>query len=162
MDKRNLLLESHFSVDKMSSKFKAGETLHTFGACNNCHFYGEQFPKQGAQTWAPNLSLTKDRLRPEWVVRWLDNPALIMSGTKMPAPYIPDSTALILKNALDTWGKDVVALDGDREEMLEAIRDYIYTIKGKKDISKLVKEYFKINGYEFDSEEDDDFDDEEW
>ena len=62
MDKRNLLIEGHFLVDRMTSKFKAGEKLHTFGACNNCHFYGDQFPKQGAQTWAPNLALTKDRL----------------------------------------------------------------------------------------------------
>ena len=89
MDKRNLLLESHFSVDKMSSKFKAGETLHTFGACNNCHFYGEEFPKQGAQTWAPNLAMTKERLRPEWVVDWMEDPQKIMPGTKMPAPYLP-------------------------------------------------------------------------
>ena len=160
MDERNLLLEGHFSVDKMTSKFKAGEKLHTFGACNNCHFYGEEFPKQGAQTWAPNLALTKDRLRPEWVVRWLDNPNTIMPGTKMPAPYIPDSVTIALDNALSTWGKNVVSLNGNREEMLEAIRDYIYTIKGKKDITILLQEYFKVNGYDFDSE--DEFEDEEW
>ena len=81
----------------------------------------------------------------------------------MPAPYIPDSVTLALDNAVSTWGKDVIALNGDREKMLEAIRDYIYTIEGKKDISTLIKDYFKVNGYDFDSEdEEDDFEDEEW
>ena len=48
-----------------------------------------EFPKQAAQTWAPNLAMTKDRLRPEWVVEWMRNPQAIMPGTKMPAPYLP-------------------------------------------------------------------------
>ena len=142
MDNRNISFESDYIVNMKSQKFRAGEKLHEFGACNNCHFYGSEFPKQGAQTWAPNLALTKERLRPDWVVKWLDNPALIMPGTKMPAPYIPDSLALSLDNALDTWGKDVIGLDGDRQEMLEALRDYIYTIEGPIDISKLIKDYF--------------------
>ena len=85
-----------------------------------------------------------------------------MPGTKMPAPYIPDSVTIALDNALLTWGKDVVALDGNREKMLEAIRDYIYTIKGKKDITALVRDYFRVNGYDFDSEDEDEFEDEEW
>ena len=74
-----------------------------------------------------------------------------------------DSITIALDNALSTWGRDVISLKGDREEMLEAIRDYLYTIKGKKDITTLVQEYFKVNGYDFDSDdEEDDFEDEEW
>ena len=47
--------------------------------------------------------------------------------------------------------------------MLEGLTDYIYSIDGPKDISSIVKEYFKENGYEFDSEEEeDDFEDDEW
>ena len=68
-----------------------------------------------------------------------------------------------MDSALDTWGKDIMNLGGNREEMLEALTEYIYAIEGKKDITTLVKEYFKINGYDFESEEDeDDFEDEEW
>ena len=162
MDDRNLFLESDFHVASNTNKFRAGDKLHSFGACNNCHFYGDQFPIQGPETWAPNLALTKERLRPEWVVDWLDNPALIMPGTKMPAPYIPDSLALLMDSALKTWGKDIIELDGDRQAMLEGLRDYIYTIEGTIDITKIVQEYFKENGYEFDSDEEEDFDDEEW
>jgi len=163
MDNRNLFLESDFEIDVSSTKYKAGQKLHTFGACNNCHFYGEEFPVQGPQTWAPNLAITKERLRPEWVVQWLDDPGLIMPGTKMPAPYIPDSSTLLMNTALNTWGQDILDLGGDRQAMLEGLRDYIYTIEGSSDITKLIEEYFKINGYEFDSEEEDeDFDDDEW
>ena len=46
--------------------------------------------------------------------------------------------------------------------MLQGITDYVFNIKGKTDISDIVKEYFKVNGYKFDSidEEEDDWDDE--
>ncbi|MAZ68668.1 MAG: hypothetical protein CMG49_04810 [Candidatus Marinimicrobia bacterium] len=163
LDERSLLIEDSFAVDINSAKFKAGAKLHEFGACNNCHFYGDQFPKQTPETWAPNLAMTKERLRHDWVVRWLDNPQAIMPGTKMPAPYIPDSITLSLDNALETWGKDLMSLDGNRQAMLEGLTDYIYSIEGSKDISTLVKEYFKINGYEFDTDvEEDDFEDEDW
>ena len=160
MDERNLLIEDSFLVDISSSKFKAGAKLHEFGACNNCHFYGEVFPKQtDAKTWAPNLAMTKDRLRPDWIVKWLDNPGSIMPGTKMPAPYIPDSITLALDNAIDQWGVDIMNLGGDRNAMLESLRDYMYSIEGEKDISSIIKEYFEINGYNFEEEEDEEDDD---
>ena len=149
-------------VDKNTTEFKASEKIHEFGACNNCHFYGEKEPIQGAQTWAPNLAMSKDRLRGDWMIEWLKDPQKIMPGTKMPAPYIPDSSALSLENALQTWGKDVLALNADRNKMLEGLRDYILTIDGEIDIDNIIKEYFNNNGYDFDSEEEDEFEDEEW
>tara|TARA_Y100001970_G_scaffold41940_1_gene52112 strand:- start:13449 stop:16505 length:3057 start_codon:yes stop_codon:yes gene_type:complete len=163
MDERNLLIEDSFIVDINSSKFKAGAKLHEFGACNNCHFYGDVFPKQtDAKTWAPNLAMTKDRLRPDWIVKWLDNPAYIMPGTKMPAPYIPDSITLALDNAIDQWGVDIMNLGGDRNSMLESLRDYMYSIEGEKDISSIIKEYFEINGYNFEEEEEEEDFDDDW
>ena len=57
-------------------------------------------------------------------------------------------------------------LKGNNDLMLKGITDYIYTIPGKTDITKIVKEYFKTNGYDFDSneedEDDDDWEDEDW
>ena len=87
-----------------------------------------------------------------------------MPGTKMPAPYIPDSIALGLDNAMSTWGKDIMEIGADRRKLLEGLTDYMLSIPGNTDIDYLIKEYFKENGYDFDSEEeDDDFDeDEEW
>ena len=146
-----------------SRKFKAGEKVHELGACNNCHFYGKEFPVQTASTWAPNLALTKERLNPEWVVDWLREPQTIMPGTKMPAPYLPTPDVLETDDAVTTWGKDLVKLKGNQEAMLEGLRDYMWNIKGKVDISEEIKAYFDENGYDFsDGEDEDDWDDEDW
>ena len=148
-----------------SRKFKAGEKVHELGACNNCHFYGKEFPVQTASTWAPNLALTKERLNPEWVVDWLREPQTIMPGTKMPAPYLPTPDVLETDDAVTTWGKDLVKLKGNQEAMLEGLRDYMWNIKGKVDISEEIKAYFDENGYDFsdgEDEDEDDWDDEDW
>ena len=44
---------------------------------------------------------------------------------------------------------------------IEGLRDYMWNIKGKVDISEEVKAYFDENGYDF-SEDEDDWDDEDW
>ena len=149
-----------------SGKYKAGEKVHELGACNNCHFYGTDFPTQVASTWAPNLALTKERLNPEWLVDWLRDPQAIMPGTKMPAPYLPTPDVLETDDAVDVWGRDLVKLKGNQEAMLEGLRDYMWNIKGKVDISDEIKEYFDENGYDFsdggdDYDEDDDWGDED-
>ena len=145
-----------------SSRYKAGEKIHELGACNNCHFYGTEFPTQTASTWAPNLALTKERLNPEWLIDWLRAPQEIMPGTKMPAPYLPTPDVLETADAVSVWGKDLVKLKGNQEAMLEGLRDYMWNIKGKTDISEEVKAYFDENGYEFEDVESDDDDDDDW
>ena len=163
IDDQYLSYESDFIVDKNSTKYKAGDKLHELGACNNCHFYGVEFPKQAAGTWAPNLALTKSRLRPEWLVDWLDNPQIIMPGTKMPAPYIPTLDILEVDGAENIWGSALVDLKGDRQAMLMGLRDYVYAINGKQDITDEIKKYFEKNGYDFNEEDDEeDWDDEDW
>ena len=166
MDKHHLSFESEFIVDDTHIKFNAGKKIHEFGACNNCHFYGEIMPLQGPQTWAPNLAMTKERLRPEWVVDWMRDPQKIMPGTKMPAPYLPTSDILLVDDAEMTWGPELVKINGDVDLMLEGLRDYLYLIEGKEDISDIVRNYFKTNGYNFESndegDDEDDWDDEDW
>ena len=161
-DKNFISYESDFIVDDKSVHYSAGSKLHEIGACNNCHFYGTEFPLGEPETWAPNLALTKSRLRPEWVISWLDNPQAIMPGTKMPAPYMPDSTLLNMSDAIQTWGPSLIELGGDRYQMLTGLRDYIYGIKGQEDISKLIRDYFIKNGYNFRNDGDDGDDGDEW
>ena len=105
------------------------------------------------------MALTKERLQPEWVIEWLRDPQNIMPGTKMPAPYLPEAEILNLPGAESDWGKYVVQIGGDQEVMLEGLRDYIYSIHGKTDISQEIQNYFKKNGYEFDDEDEEDEDD---
>ena len=59
----------------------------------------------------------------------------------------------------------MVKLNGDNELMLKGLTDYIYNIPGKIDISDFVREYFRTNGYDFDSNEEEDEEDdwdEDW
>ena len=164
LDKNDLVFESDYHVDTRSNKYMAGEKLQELGVCSNCHFYGTTFPKQNAETWAPNLALSKERLRPEWIVKWLDDPQAVMPGTKMPAPYIPTKEELDMQDSRSVWGKELLSLKGDRKVMLEGLRDYNLSISGKKDISKEIKAYFDKNGYDFGGEEgdEDDWDDDDW
>jgi len=159
-DNQPLAFESDFHVNTSTTKYRAGKKLEELGACNNCHFYGKEFPKQGAQTWAPNLALTKERLQPKWVIDWMEDPQSIMPGTKMPAPFLPDKELLNTPGAVSDWGEHVVKVGGDRETMLEGLRDYIYSIKGKTDITNEIQQYFEKNGYEFEFDEEDE--DEDW
>jgi len=160
-DDNLIAFESDFHVDQSTNHFKAGEKLHDLGACNNCHFYGTTFPKQGAQTWAPNMALTKERLQSDWVIDWLRDPQDIMPGTKMPVPYLPDAEILELPGAASDWGKYIISIGGDREIMLEGLRDYVYSISGKTDITTEIQNYFNKNGYNFETDEDED-EDEDW
>lgn len=169
MDGEVNTFENVHNVNKKSTTYHAGDKLAELGACENCHFMGKKFPKQDASTWAPNLAMTKSRLRPEWVVDWLRDPAKIMPGTKMPAPFIPTEDLLSIEGAVNDWGRAVIELSGDQEAMINGIRDWIFAIDGKEDLSKEIKNYFDKNGYlhleasEDEEEDDDDWgDDEDW
>ena len=162
IDDNPIVFETHHAFNESDYEYKAGEKIAELGACNNCHFYGEVFPLQGPQTWAPNLAMSKERLRADWLVEWLRDPQKIMPGTKMPAPYLPTADLLLLSDAEETWGSALVKTGGDHEIMLAGLRDYIFNIKGKKDISELVRTYFKENGYDFNEEEEEFDDDDDW
>ena len=163
VDSENITYRGIHEFNSGSNEFVAGAKLHEIGQCNSCHFYGEEFPTGDAPTWAPNLALTKERLNAGWVTEWLRNPQAIMPGTKMPAPYVPDSEILSLEGAKEDWGDALVALDGDTTAMLDGLRDYLWSIKGETNIDGLIKAYFAKNGYDFDESNDDDYDgDDDW
>lgn len=52
--------------------------------CFSCHVRGAQKPEGNPSDWAPDLSLARQRLQPDWIVAWLKNPSGIYPGTKMP------------------------------------------------------------------------------
>lgn len=53
--------------------------------CNTCHPAGDKKPTvQDQNSWGPDLGLARERLRPDWIERWLLDPASYMPGTKMP------------------------------------------------------------------------------
>ena len=159
-DGQELKYEDPHQFTFNSSSFKAGERIAEMGACNNCHFYGEEKPKQDALTWAPNLTLTKSRLRPEWLVEWFINPQEVMPGTKMPAPYIP--TEEPVNSVREVWGRDIARISTDSTKLYKALIDWMWGMEGPDDVSRIVKRHIDTQGYGFIIEEDDDWGDDDW
>jgi len=159
-DDLNLAYENPHDFKLKSSSYKAGERIAEMGACNNCHFYGDEKPKQAALTWAPNLVLSKDRLRTDWLQEFFSNPQDVMPGTKMPAPYIP--TEEPTNSVAEVWGKDVARISTDSTMLYTALIDWIWGMSGKADVSSIVRRHINTNGYGFIIEEEDDWGDDEW
>jgi hypothetical protein len=60
--------------------------------CVQCHFLRDAPPTQRTPiAWAPDLDHSRERLRPDWVREWLNDPARIYPGTSMPANFALDA-----------------------------------------------------------------------
>jgi mono/diheme cytochrome c family protein len=92
------------------------EAKTMFGAlqCLNCHTSGAPPPGVSVADLAPDLSMAKERLRPEWIPLWLADPQKLMDGTRMPT-FWPDG-----QTPLPQY------FHGDSKEQWNALRDYIF------------------------------------
>jgi cbb3-type cytochrome oxidase cytochrome c subunit len=97
----------------------AGKQLFTDFECAKCHPSGTYKARPGeasTQDLAPNLSLARGRLKPEWIIEWLSDPQKVQPGTRMPT-FWPDGESPL---------PDL--LEGDAVKQMTAIRDYLMTI----------------------------------
>ena len=94
---------------------QAGNRLMSddYFACFSCHQQGDKKPEGPPEGWAPDLELAKERLNPDWVVRWIEDPQSLMPGTRMPSFY--------------PGGPDDI-LAADEPKQMEAMREYIWTL----------------------------------
>ena len=159
-DGLSLTYENPHSFSQASNSYLAGQKVQEEGACINCHFYGAMKPRQDALTWAPNLVLTKERLRPDWLIEWFNNPQSVMPGTKMPAPYIPVDEPI--NDVIEYWGTEVATFVGDTTAMLYTLVDWMWGLEGVEDVSAIVKAHIESQGYGFITEDEDEWEDEEW
>ncbi|MBM3976183.1 MAG: c-type cytochrome [Planctomycetes bacterium] len=61
--------------------------------CVQCHYLNGQGPAGGTAQpiqWAPDLNNTAERLREDWVHKWIENPAKVYPGTAMPVNFPAD------------------------------------------------------------------------
>jgi len=87
--------------------------------CFACHAQGEAKIEGPASQWAPNLSLANGRLKPDWIVKWIENPTLIQPGTKMPTYFDP--------GGFDQAGPPDV-LEGDEHAQIRALMKYVLAL----------------------------------
>ncbi len=126
---------------------KAGEKLFEMFKCMSCHPVSMDPSTKGSQVvnLGPNLGLAKDRLRHEWIARWILEPEVIQPGTKMPTnfPKMGDKRVSFVPNLLKTpqfkdtkqyfenlFGSELDAFLADPVWQTRAIRDYIVSMNG--------------------------------
>ncbi len=86
--------------------------------CVKCHQVNASSAAMGASFLAPDLTLTKHRLKPDWVRNWIADPQTLEAGTMMPT-FFPEGSSPL---------PDV--LGGDASQQIEVLRDYLYVYQG--------------------------------
>ena len=81
--------------------------------CFSCHVQGGKNPEGPKDGWAPDLAMARQRLNPNWIIKWIKDPQKIQPGTKMPSFY--------------PGGPDNI-LGGKEDLQIEALRDYLMSI----------------------------------
>jgi mono/diheme cytochrome c family protein/predicted nucleic acid-binding Zn-ribbon protein len=84
-----------------------------FFDCFSCHQQGDRKPEGPMEGWAPDLNMARQRLNPNWIIKWLHDPQKVQPGTKMPSFY--------------PGGPDNI-LGGKDDRQIEALRDYLLTL----------------------------------
>ncbi|MBI4514852.1 MAG: c-type cytochrome [Deltaproteobacteria bacterium] len=94
---------------------EAGQQLASvdYFNCFSCHQQGDKKPEGPPEGWAPDLGMARERLHPEWIIRWLQDPQKVQPGTKMPSFY-PGGPE-------DIFG-------GNEEQQIRALRDYLMVL----------------------------------
>lgn len=93
----------------------------TAAPCLKCHATGD--PQHDQHATAPNFLLAKDRLKPDWVERWIVDPQAISPGTSMPSG--------LFKKVHDQWvfaGPTPPAFEGYERDHTKLLVDYIFQL----------------------------------
>lgn len=94
--------------------------------CFRCHIAGVAPPGREAADLAPDLSLAKTRLKPDWIARWIDDPQKFRPGTRMPT-FFPDKQSPYAN-----------VLGGNADNQIQALRDYVLSL-GDKSLTGLAE-----------------------
>jgi mono/diheme cytochrome c family protein len=81
--------------------------------CASCHIINGVRPAAGPTVWAPDLAYGHNRLRPQWINKWVRDPAKLIPGIRMPG-YYPEGGQ----------GPEAI-LGGNVDKQVEAIVNYL-------------------------------------
>lgn len=113
------------STDLTTEKAEIGKTLIGMQggfACITCHGVGDQQALAAFEVQGLNFQHTRERLRKNYYMSWMDNPHRLMPGTKMPRYSLGKG-----KTALTG------ILEGSSEKQFEAIWEYFQTVTQSED-----------------------------
>jgi len=108
------------SIDTDPDTLKVGAELFAKLQCQSCHPTSNVIPPGKApEDLAPNLQLASQRLRPDWVLRWIEDPQKIFPGTRMPSFFAAGQPNPF---------PDI--LGGDSKKQIKALRDHLFITIG--------------------------------
>jgi cytochrome c551/c552 len=93
----------------------------TAAPCLKCHATGD--PAHDKIATAPNFLLAKERLKPDWVERWITDPQAVSPGTSMPSG--------LFKKQNDQWvfaGPTPPTFNGFEGDHRKLLTDYIFQL----------------------------------
>jgi len=93
----------------------------TAAPCLKCHATGDA--QHDAHATAPNFLLAKERLKPDWVERWITDPQAISPGTSMPSG--------LFNKVNDQWvfaGPTPPSFQGYTQDHTKLLVDYIFQL----------------------------------
>jgi cytochrome c551/c552 len=93
----------------------------TAAPCLKCHATGD--PNHDKIATAPNFLLAKERLKPDWVVRWITDPQAVSPGTSMPSG--------LFKETNNQWvfaGPTPPSFQGYDKDHRKLLVDYIFQL----------------------------------
>jgi mono/diheme cytochrome c family protein len=116
------------AIDKAS--IEQGKQALLGFKCLQCHVLDVIPPGKNPDELAPDLSLARSRLRPEWIEEWLTNPQAFQPGTRMPNFFfydeLEDEEGEVV---LDESGEPMLDYTNEtaraNAEQIEHLRDYL-------------------------------------
>ncbi len=114
LDDQHISFDPHTAPHTDGEMLKAGNTLFDTFQCVKCHQVTPEAAAMGSSFLAPDLTLTKNRLKPEWVKEWMSDPQKLQEGTMMPTFFADGQSPM------------PELLEGDADKQITAIRDYLY------------------------------------
>ena len=93
----------------------------TAAPCLKCHATGD--PVHDKIATAPNFLLAKERLKPDWVERWITDPQAVSPGTSMPSG--------LFKQVNNQWvfsGPTPTTFNGYQGDHRQLLTDYIFNL----------------------------------
>jgi cytochrome c2 len=96
-----------------------GGNLFRKWECVSCHVVAGKLPNQEPANMAPDLAMSRERLRPGWIESWLEDPMRIQPATRMPQNF-PE-------RAEDNAFPEI--LGGDQKAQIDAVTQYLLTLE---------------------------------
>jgi cytochrome c551/c552 len=93
----------------------------TAAPCLKCHATGD--PNHDKIATAPNFLLAKERLKPDWVERWITDPQAVAPGTSMPSGLFK-----LLNNQWVFAGPTPPSFNGYEGDHRKLLTDYIFQL----------------------------------